>query len=113
MFPAPPPPAPAVRRGTPFLHCLAGAAVWYVASITVQVIVAHRTGHSAGGLRGALVGGGIIWLLTALVTWLIALRVRIKPWVLIFLTLPFYFVLSFLVAMLFVVVGVAFQLLVR
>ncbi|MDX8053193.1 hypothetical protein SK571_27765 [Lentzea sp. BCCO 10_0798] len=110
MFPAPP---PAVRRGTPFLHCMAGAAVWYVASITVQVIVAYRTGYGAGGLRGALVGGGIIWLLTALVTWLIALKVRIKPWVLIFLTLPLYLALSFLVAMLFVVVGVAFQLVVR
>jgi hypothetical protein len=104
---------PAVRRGTPFLHCVAGAAVWYVASITVQVIVAHRTGYGAGGLRGVLVGGGIIWLLTALVTWLIALKVRIKPWVLIILTLPLYLVLSFLVAMLFVVVAVVFQLLVR
>ncbi|MCX2951889.1 hypothetical protein ORI60_26425 [Lentzea sp. NEAU-D7] len=92
---------------------MAGAAVWYVASITVQVIVAQRTGYDARVLRGALVGGGIIWLLTALVTWLITLRVRVKPWVLIFLTLPLYFMLSFLVTILFVVVGVAFQLVVR
>ncbi|MET9229506.1 hypothetical protein [Lentzea sp. NPDC003310] len=113
MFPAPPPSTPAAQRGTPFLHCVAGASIWFFAAVTVQVIVGLRTGYGLDGLGSGVAGDVVVWMLTSFVTWLIASRVRIKPWVLIFLSLPVYVLLTILITIVLVVVGVGFQLVFR
>lgn len=89
---APPPPTQEqpVKKGTQFLHCLAGASVWYVAFVFVVGFIAVRSGFGFWNLVPVLLIGAALWGITSTVTWLILLKARIKPWVLIFVTLPVY-----------------------
>lgn len=99
--PPPPPQEQPVKKGTPFRHCLAGASVWYAAFVVVFVIIGVKSGFKFWNLVPALLVGAALWGITSTVTWLILLKARIKPWVLIFVTLPVYpvvwIVLSWLV----------------
>lgn len=89
--PPPPMPPPPTRRGTPFLHCLAGASIWYLAYIAAHVAVGLKTGTQLQ-IVAALFVGAVLWLPTSAIMWLILLRARIQPWVLIFVSLPIYIV---------------------
>ncbi|MFS8095867.1 hypothetical protein LFM09_01900 [Lentzea alba] len=90
--PPPPLPPPPVKRGTPFLHCAAGASIWYFALIAAYVAVGLKTGSGLGQLGAALLVGAVLYLPTTVIMWLCLLRARLQPWVLIFVSLPIYFV---------------------
>ncbi|RDI18291.1 hypothetical protein [Lentzea flaviverrucosa] len=111
MFPAPPPSAPVVKRGTPLAHCAAGASIWYAALITVYVVASVRTGSGLGQLGAAFLVGALLFVPTTFVTWLILSKVRIKPWVVIFVTLPIYFVVWVLVSGFMGALGAVFRML--
>lgn len=112
MFPAPPPSAPPVQRGTPLAHCAAGASVWYVALITAYVIIALRTGAGLGQIVPALLVGALLFGVTTFTTYLILLRVKIKPWLLIFVTLLIYFVTWSLISGVMGALGAVFRMMV-
>lgn len=88
----PPPPHQPVKKGTPFLHCLAGASVWYVAFVVVFGIIAVKFGLKFWNFVPAVLVGAAIWGITSTLTWLILLKARIQPWVLIFVSIPVYLV---------------------
>jgi hypothetical protein len=88
----PPPPHQPLKKGTPFLHCLAGASVWYVAFVVAFVIISIKFGFTLGNLVPALLIGAAIWGMTSTAMWLILLKARIRPWVLIFVSIPVYLV---------------------
>ncbi|MFC3895935.1 hypothetical protein ACFOWZ_31050 [Lentzea rhizosphaerae] len=94
MQPTPfaPPPSPPAKKGTPLLHCAAGASIWYIAWIVTVVVANVRTQSEWDNLAPALVIGGVFWVITTVVTWLILMRAKIAPWVLIPLTIPVYLV---------------------
>ncbi|NKE57204.1 hypothetical protein FXN61_10310 [Lentzea sp. PSKA42] len=112
MFPAPPPSAQSVNRGTPFTHCAAGASIWFVALVTVYVVAGVRTGAGLGQLGIALAIGAVLWAPTTVITWLMLMKVRLQPWVLIFVTLPVYLVVWMLVSGIMGALGNVFRLLV-
>lgn len=87
---APPPSARAVTKGTPFLHCAAGASIWYIALIVAFIAAAVKTGAGLGNLVPALVIGAVFWVMTTTITWLVLMRSRVQPWALIPLTVPIY-----------------------
>ncbi|MFI6099748.1 hypothetical protein ACIA8G_29675 [Lentzea sp. NPDC051213] len=104
MQPSPfaPPPMQQVRKGTPFLHCAAGASIWYAALIAAFVAITLKTQSGWGNLVPALLIGGVFWVITTTVTWLVLMKVRVQQWVLIPLTLPIYLAVWFV---LYVIVG--------
>ncbi|RAS65673.1 hypothetical protein C8D87_104224 [Lentzea atacamensis] len=87
---APPPSRQPVRKGTPFLHCAAGAFIWYIALIVAFLAAALKTRAGLVNLLPALVIGAVFWVLASTITWLILMRTRVQPWVLIPLTVPIY-----------------------
>jgi hypothetical protein len=60
-LPYAPPPHQPVKKGTPFLHCLAGASVWYVAFAVVLMIIGIKFGFKFGDLGPTLLIGAAIW----------------------------------------------------
>ncbi|WP_434441312.1 hypothetical protein [Lentzea sp. E54] len=91
MFPAPPQPGQPSRKGTPFTHCAAAAAVWY-AAFTVAHVAALGSGLGVTELLVALLIGLLHWAPTTVVTWLVLMRVRLQPWVVIIVVLPVFVV---------------------
>ncbi|WP_285644701.1 hypothetical protein [Lentzea sp. NBRC 102530] len=70
-----------------------------------------RTGAAYDPMIGALVFGFVLWILTTVIMWALAKKVRIKPWVLIFLSLAIYYVLAQVLMLLGFAVGVTFAVL--
>ncbi|MGW6448378.1 hypothetical protein [Lentzea sp. NPDC055074] len=112
MFSAPPPSGPPARRGTPLAHCAAGAAVWYVALIAAFVIVGLRSGEGLGRIVPVLLVGAALFAVTTFTTYLILLRIRLQPWVLILVTLLVYFVTWSLIRGVMGALGAVFRMMV-
>ncbi|WP_394616901.1 hypothetical protein JNUCC0626_46035 [Lentzea sp. JNUCC 0626] len=93
-------------RGTPFGHAAAGAGIWYVALIVGVGVWTFRTGSGHDRVIGALITGFVLWGLTTVIMWALARKVRIKPWVLIFVSLAIYYVLAQVLVLMGVAVGV-------
>jgi hypothetical protein len=87
---APAPSTQPVKKGTPFLHCAAGASFWYIALVAVVAAIAMTPRAGLGDVLLALTIGAVLWILTTTATWLILLRTRVRTWVLIPLTAPVY-----------------------
>ena len=79
-----------VQRRTPYLHCLAGAAVWYVAAVVGFGASALKTGSGWNAAVGALLIGVVPMFISSLLVWAIARNFLIKPWLLIVMALPFF-----------------------
>lgn len=82
--------APVQQRRTPWLHCLAGASIWYVAAVVAFAASALKTGSGWSGALGALLIGVVPTLVSSLLVWLIAREYTIQPWLLILIALPFF-----------------------
>ncbi|MFD4671154.1 hypothetical protein ACFWNN_15565 [Lentzea sp. NPDC058450] len=97
-----------VNSGTPFGHAAAGAGIWYLALVVGYGVWSFRTGAGFDRLVPVLATGFVLWSLTSVIMWALARRVRIKPWVLIFLSAAIYFVLSQVLMLIAAAIGVAF-----
>lgn len=79
-----------VQQRTPYLHCLAGAAVWYVAAVAGFGASALKTGSDWDAAVGAVMIGVVPMFISSLLVWVIARNFLIKPWLLIVMALPFF-----------------------
>ena len=90
-FAAPPPSkARAVPQGTPFGHVAAATGAWYAVVIAGYTGAALAKGTGWSGVVPALVVGGILFVITTVVTWLILMKTRLKAWALVTITVPIY-----------------------
>ncbi|GAB2842349.1 hypothetical protein [Lentzea nigeriaca] len=86
-----------VRQRTPFLHCAAGALIWYIAVVVAYGIAELRTGTEAPVTIVEVVVGAVAWAITSTLVWafLLAVKARIQPWLLIVIALPIFGVIWF------------------
>ena len=83
-----------VQRTTPFLHCLAGAAVWYIAVLVAYGIAEFRTATEAPLTVVEAIIGAVALAVSATLVWALLLMVKaqIQPWLLILIALPIFVV---------------------
>jgi hypothetical protein len=86
-----------VQRTTPFLHCLAGALVWYVAVLVGYGIAEFRTGTEAPITVVEAIVGAVALAVSATLVWALLLmaKAHIQPWLLIVIALPIFVVTWF------------------
>ena len=96
---APPPPSVArpVPQGTPFLHVVAATGIWYALVIAANTGAALAKGTGWSGVAPALIVGGILFVITTTVTWLILMRKRLNAWALVALTVPIYIAVAMVI----------------
>lgn len=105
-----PAPAPRIQQRTPFLHCAAGALVWYVAVVVGYGIAQLRTATEAHVTLVEAIIGAVAWALTTTLVWLFLrlIKARLEPWLLILVALPIYAVTWFMIHIAAFVFAVAF-----
>lgn len=99
-FAPPPPPPPTTRpvpEGTPFPHVAAAAGAWYAVVIAAYASVALEKGTGWDGVTPALVVGGILFVMTTVVTWLILMKRRVRAWALVLLAVPIYIAMAMVI----------------